>query len=155
MATKKEVQEIRETVERTGEFRVHMKYGRSGNVTAHMWHHDGLRMAIAGGGGYDKYGAVLGDTIAMVLGAELFGLKLPQRNEAGNFERGELYGLCEFNGKRTLDGACGYSAMLKVLQALGFTTESYQTGRDAQMIVAKRAGVHELQAQYHNRKASR
>lgn len=134
-----EIEQMRESIKHLGEFRIHVAYGRTGHVSARLWHHDGPKLGSAGGGGYDKKGAAFGEAIAKLFDKELFNLPLPQRNANGGFSREQLYGLGEHDGKRYLDGACGFEAMLKVVRALGWEVETYSTGKDSDLVVAKRA----------------
>lgn len=74
-----DIEAIRQAIHNTGEFRVHLKYGRGGTVTARMWHPDGFAVGRAGGGGYDKRGTALGEAIALFFAPELKALPLPER----------------------------------------------------------------------------
>lgn len=130
--TKEDLADFRRVALEQGELRVHLICSRGGTVSARMWHPDGAVIAKAGGGGYDKRGAALGDLMAKVFAPDLFTLPLPVDNQG-------LYGLGEFKGNRYLDGACGTDSMLKVLRALGFTsTRLLETGRDSSMVLATR-----------------
>ncbi len=132
-----DVAAIRETVLRTGEFRVHIKYGRGGangnTVTARMWHHDGFRVGRATGGGYDMRGSALGDAIQLFFQPELAALTLAQ------FEKMQKLGVRpKGDTGATVDGACGVETMLKLLGELGYPARLFKTGKDTCMILAER-----------------
>lgn len=82
----------------------------------------------AGGCGYDRFGAALGNAIAEMFPAEL--LKLAKRDCKGRRRSrkpaAKYYGLF-YNAVQDhayLDGACGHSCMLKVLNKIGFSLHS-------------------------------
>lgn len=136
-----DVEAIKQTIRNTGGFRVHLKYGRTGTVTARMWHPDGFRVGSAGGGGYDKRGTALGEAMMLFFAEELKSVPLPKRDKSGRTVEG-FYGLSEHNGKRYLDGACGIECMLKILKALGFdSVRTFETGKDSTMVLAERTKV--------------
>lgn len=135
----KDLAAIRQTIASGGHLRLHFSYSRGGTVTCRMWHPDGFVMGRAGGGGYDKKGAALGDALMQLFPDDLKSLPLPVRRANGSVESG-LYGLNETKeGKRYLDGACGFSCMEKVLEALGFKVQTYETGRNSSMLIAERS----------------
>lgn len=123
------VDHIKETIQATGEFRVHLITSRQGTgVTARIWHADGFRVGHAGGGGYDRRGAALGQAIDLFFGPEL--LTLPPKR---------LYGLSFYDGRAVLDGSCGLECMLAVLKALGFSkVRAFETGDRSTMILAEK-----------------
>lgn len=130
---------IKQSIQSQGEFRVHLAYSRGGTVTARMWHPDGFKVGSAGGGGYDKYGTALGEAIMLFFAEELKALPLPVRRSNGSVESG-LYGMAESkDGKRYLDGGCGIERMLDVLRALGFEVDVYATGKNSEMVLARKA----------------
>lgn len=131
---------IRQTMHSTGELRLHLKYSRGGTVTCRMWHPDGFKMGGAGGGGYDKRGAAMGEALEKLFTQEeLKALPLPRARPNGSQEG--LYGLGKGpSGNRYLDGACGYECMIRIVQALGFTdAQLYSTGKDSYMFLARKA----------------
>lgn len=79
----------------------------------------------AGGCGYDRYGAALGNAISELFPEEI--LKLAKRECKGN--RREYKGAKNYYGlfynakddKAWLDGACGSGCMVKILNKIGFT----------------------------------
>lgn len=80
--------------------------------------------AKRGGCGYDRFGAALGDLISSYFPQEVY--KLAKRTCKGKRRTykssGEFYGLF-FNSVKDeawLDGACGESCMLRVLEKIGF-----------------------------------
>lgn len=118
-------------------FHVHLKYSRGGTVTCRMWHPDGFVMGRAGGGGYDKKGAAFGEALMKLFLEELQALPLPTRHEMGRVISG-LYGMAETkDGKRYLDGACGFDCMIKIVNALGYSVETFSTGKDSDLVIAR------------------
>lgn len=81
----------------------------------------------AGGCGYDRYGAALGDAIMALFPDEV--LKLAKRECKGRRRTYKtaknFYGLYynAIEGKAWLDGACGSSCMLRILNKIGFSLE--------------------------------
>lgn len=134
----RDIAAIKDSITSSGEMRFHFTYGRTGMVKCRMWHPDGFVMGSAGGGGYDKAGAALGEALVLLFAEELKALPLPTRGANGNPIG--LYGLGEHNGKRYVDGACGMRSMENIIKALGFTSvETYSTGKNSQMLLARRA----------------
>jgi len=70
---------------------------------------EGKKVASCNGGGYDMKGTCFGDWIEKEFQEQLKTLNLD-----------EFYGLQEYDGKRILDGACGFSSMERILKALGY-----------------------------------
>lgn len=135
--SKADVERFRETIKSTGEVRIHLITSRTGGTcTARMWHPDGFRVGTAGGYGYDKQGTALGEAIGLLFGPELLTLT-PRRSEGVEVKNG-LYGLTHRDGKAFLDGACGLSSMLKVLEALGFDVREFDTGKLSTMVLGTR-----------------
>jgi len=131
-----------ETIDSTGEFRLHILYSRSGlTVKARLWHPDGMVVGVADGGGYDRAGSVLGQAIEKLWPqSELKRLILPSHRTASGVPRLGLYGLEENSttGKRWLHGSCGLGSMLAVLDALGYPARVFSTGNGSQMVLATR-----------------
>jgi len=142
----RDLKAIRETIDSTGELRFHLSYGRTGFVRCRMWHPDGFTMGTAGGGGYDKRGAALGEAIELLFAAEL--LKLykdtpPNRSLTVKCYPGGpetiVRGLQVYGDTAHLDGACGYECMLDVLRALGFNqVDMFNTGKNTDMVLARK-----------------
>lgn len=145
--SKRDLEAIRDSVKRQGEFRLHVQYSRSGlTVKAHMWHHDGFIVGSASGGGYDKTGAAVGEAISRVLGPDLLALKFDKEGNAtarlprytgGKVETCKLYGVRKVEGKVYVDGACGIREMERLLNALGFVNVENHSTKDGCIIVAK------------------
>lgn len=127
---------IKQTITNTGGFRLHFKYSRGGTVTCRMWHPDGFILGRAGGGGYDKKGTAFGEALTKLFPAEIKALPLPTRDAKGRTSG--LYGMGEHEGKRYLDGACGFESMVKIAAALGFDVESYETSKDSTMVIGRK-----------------
>ena len=139
---------IKDTINRTGEFRIHVIHGKSGMRTvARIWHWDGFEVGRANGCGYDKTGAALGDAVELFFQEEL--LKLSPGSKVWLEGRPErvapplaYYGLAHVETKKgwraSIDGSCGVESVLKILDALGFTAQRYETGRDSSMFLATR-----------------
>lgn len=77
------------------------------------------------GCGYDRFGVVIGDVIEKLFASEVYKLANKTRNkkERKTYQQSkDFYGLFfNFNEKRAwLDGACGHSCMIKVLEKIGF-----------------------------------
>ena len=141
--SEKDVESIKDSIVHSGEFRVHLIYSRSGmGVKCRMWHPDGQVVGSAGGCGYDKGGAALGQAIELFFQKELLGLTPGRRwnrryNCSERVESG-LYGLAHYkDGTAGLDGACGKECMVKVLRALGFQdVRILDTGKLSEMVLA-------------------
>ncbi len=133
----RDIAAIHDTIQNTGHLRIHLTYSRGGTVTARIWHPDGFKVGSAGGGGYDKQGAALGEAIQILFPEEIKTLPLPVRRSNGSIESG-LYGISETkDGKRYLDGACGRECMIQILKALGFRkVEIYATSKDSSLLIA-------------------
>jgi hypothetical protein len=150
--SKKDVESIKNSIVHGGEFRAHLIYSRSGmGVKCRMWHPDGHVAGSAGGCGYDKGGAALGQAIELFFQKELDELPLETRDTSYSGKQlfhetlGDMYGLFEGYGgpgtegkrRRYLDGACGMSCMEKVLRALGFQdVRVLATGKLSEMVLA-------------------
>lgn len=135
-----DVKAIKDCIGASGEFRLHLKYSRSGTVTARMWHTDGFKVGSAGGGGYDKRGTALGQALELFFSEELKALPLPKRDPKSGRTVEGFYGMGEGkDGKRYLDGACGIECMIRILEALGFAkVRVFETGKDSSMVLAER-----------------
>lgn len=137
--TKQDIEAQRGTILRTGEFRVHIKYGRGGakgnTVTARLWHPDGAIVGRANGGGYDMRGSVLGDAIELFFRPELMDLAQGTGREQ---PRGIAWRNVDGAYSVSVDGAVGLETMLQLLTALGFKARRFETGKDACMILAER-----------------
>ena len=70
---------------------------------------DGTKVEGCNGGGYDMMGTCLGNWMEKKFQQELKTLDINQ-----------FYGLREHDGVRYLDGACGFSSMERVANALGY-----------------------------------
>lgn len=81
----------------------------------------------AGGCGYDRYGAALGEAIITLFPKELF--KLAKRECKGkrrNYKQAKkFYGMfySSITGMAWLDGGCGSNCMEKILNKIGFSIE--------------------------------
>ncbi len=71
---------------------------------------DGKKVTSCNGGGYDMIGTCLGDWIEKEF-----------REELKSLDVDKYYGLREYEGKRYLDGGCGFSSMKSIIEALGYT----------------------------------
>lgn len=83
------------------------------------------QIAKRSGCGYDRFGAVLGDVISEFFSDEIYKLANKTRNKKSRKSyqpSSEFYGLFfNFTDKKAwLDGACGESCMLKILEKIGF-----------------------------------
>ena len=87
----------------------------------------GSVLGKAGGCGYDRYGAALGESIMALFPAEV--LKLAKRvckGKRGDVRKGssEFYGLFLYkDGRAALDGGCGEQCMTAVLNKIGFSLD--------------------------------
>jgi len=70
---------------------------------------DGKKVTSCKGGGYDMEGTCLGEWMEKEFQEELKSIDM------NNF-----YGLREYDGIRYLDGACGFSSMERIANALGY-----------------------------------
>lgn len=81
----------------------------------------------AGGCGYDRYGAALGNAISTLFPAEV--LKLAKRECKGTrreYKGSEKYYGLFYNAKDKrawVDGGCGSSCMVRILNKIGFSLE--------------------------------
>ena len=92
----------------------------------------------AGGCGYDRYGAALGNTISALFPDEALKLAKRECKDRKNYANGseKFYGLFYRSKDKTayLDGGCGSRCMIKVLNKIGFSlkyvgeTNSGQSG---------------------------
>jgi hypothetical protein len=107
-----------------------------------MWHPDGHVAGSAGGCGYDKGGAALGQAVELLFQKELLGLTPGRRwdptTESSERAEGGLYGLAfHEDGTAGLDGSCGKESVLAVLRALGFQdVRILDTGKLSEMVLA-------------------
>lgn len=143
MKGRADIAAIRETIQSTGEVRFHLRHSRRNlTVTCRMWHWDGYVLGHASGGGYDKAGAALGEAIERLFREELKGLTpgAAYTKHQGIQVEGGLYGLTKLaDGRMSLDGSCGLERMLKVLEALGYKVDRFETGPASTMILGRRA----------------
>jgi hypothetical protein len=125
-------------------YRLQLKWGTSRGRDTYGYticslYVDGQKVASCNGGGYDMRGAVLGDWIAREFQTELVTLLAPKAcrtvytDEKGKwlgdqaFHKGrDFYGLTAAYCRETasyvrasLDGACGWESMRKILNAIG------------------------------------
>tara|TARA_R110000822_G_scaffold84959_7_gene199259 strand:+ start:1227 stop:1688 length:462 start_codon:yes stop_codon:yes gene_type:complete len=81
----------------------------------------------AGGCGYDRFGAALGNAITELFNKELHQLaKRLCKGRRRNYKQAPaFYGMFynSITGKAWLDGGCGSSCMVKILNRLGFSLE--------------------------------
>jgi hypothetical protein len=70
---------------------------------------DGKKVASCNGGGYDMQGTCLGEWLEKQFAEGIKGLDVSQ-----------FYGISEYEGKRYLDGACGFDSMRAIAKALGY-----------------------------------
>lgn len=81
----------------------------------------------AGGCGYDRYGAALGNAISEMFPSEVIRLaKRECKGKRRNYKGAKnFYGLFynSVDKKAWLDGGCGESCMIKILNKIGFTLE--------------------------------
>ena len=141
--TTQDLEAVRETIKHQGSLRIHLMTSRSGGTCkARLWHPDGYVVGSAGGYGYDKRGAALGEAINLLFTQEQLFLLMPYDSK----DKTGLYGVrCYVEDEKTgrtrttVDGACGYEQMLKVLRTLGFTdAEMHNTGKLSDMVLARR-----------------
>lgn len=113
---------------------------------------DGRRMGTATGGGYDLGGTAFGVAMMKLLGAELVTLA-PRadwiwdkvtRESVLNVGPDSLYGLnlTTNEGKfhsLHLDGACGFSSMRRIVEALGYSLEYVSGDRNRKTYLLTRA----------------
>lgn len=105
-------------------------------------YHDGVKISSCNGGGYDMAGTVLGEWIKKNFSAKL--KKFSSNYGTGDTVKG-FYGLVFYkdDGKRvheygkdvkvSVDGACGWSAMMRILEACGWTLKSIKTHASADL----------------------
>lgn len=86
--------------------------------------HGGEVIGKAGGCGYDRYGAALGNAIESLFPEQLMALAKREckvRRNANSKSSENFYGLSLYKGKAGLDGGCGHREMEKVLNKIGFS----------------------------------
>jgi hypothetical protein len=76
---------------------------------------DGKKVASCNGGGYDMQGTCFGDWLEKEFSE---GIK--------NLDIDQFYGIREYDGKRHLDGACGFDSMRAIAKALGYRVRYIQ-----------------------------
>lgn len=104
---------------------------------------DGKKVTSCNGGGYDMKGTCLGEFIKMQFLEDL--KKLPANYGSGDNHRG-FYGLVFYNPKTgnrkpefeegfkvSLDGACGFSSMERVLNAIGYKIKYISQSKNRSM----------------------
>lgn len=142
-----DLETIRSSIKHSGEVRIHLTWGRTGFYRARMWHPDGFTIGTAGGCGYDKGGAALGEALAFLFGPELAALpdsdmhyvrELGQKDKSYKEGQYGMTRICDEKGTRIiLDGGCGLSCMLGVLTRLGFSNvREISTGKNSTLILA-------------------
>ena len=102
------------------------KWSTRGYGNSKILDHGGSVIGKAGGCGYDRYGAALGNAISAIFPEELY--KLAKRHCVGRRRTYKqpknriLYGLFfdAVGGKAWVDGGCGSSQMVNILNAIGF-----------------------------------
>src|SRR4051794_2144664 len=125
-----DLETMRSSIKHSGEVRIHLTWGRTNFCRARMWHPDGFTIGSAGGCGYDKGGAALGEALAFLFGPELAALPdsdmhyvrtpapMPAAWQDKEYKSGQ-YGMTRTRDEKCtrtiLDGACGLSCMLGVL----------------------------------------
>ena len=76
---------------------------------------DGIKVSSCNGGGYDMKGTAFGDWLQKEFQTELKKLN-----------PNDFYGIRVYDDKLYLDGACGYSSMERIVNALGYSLKSNQ-----------------------------
>lgn len=71
---------------------------------------NGTKVSTCNGGGYDMQGTCFGDWIEKEF-----------QEDIKNLDPKEFYGLMYFDGKMIVDGACGMSSILKIVDKLGYS----------------------------------
>ncbi len=71
---------------------------------------DGRKVSSCNGGGYDMKGTALAEWMQ----------EKKFKEEIKKLDPEKYYGLSEYEGKRYLDGACGFNCMTAVLNAVGY-----------------------------------
>lgn len=102
------------------------KWSTNGYGNSRILDSAGNVIGKAGGCGYDRYGAALGNAISELFPAELY--KLAKRHCVGRRrtykqpKNHTLYGLFfdAVKGRAWVDGGCGSSQMVNILNAIGF-----------------------------------
>lgn len=117
------------------------KWSCRGYGNSKMLDSRGNLLSKASGCGYDRYGAALGSAIVAMFPAEVLHLaKTKCKGRRRNYKQApDMYGLFynSITGKAWVDGGCGSSCMVKILNKIGFSLErvvssdsSKQSGSD-------------------------
>lgn len=145
------VARAREQIASGGEIRLHISHGRTGMVRARLWHHDGIEVGSAGGGGYDKRGTAIGEALTLLQGPELAqvareALASPEIEQVAGtagwvYLRGKAYGLGYHTGnaKVNFDGACG--TVDKIAALLGFEYKLHDCGPSHDLVIMTKKGA--------------
>lgn len=138
--SKADLAQLRMTVQTTGELRVHLITARSNmSCKARLWHTDGQVLATASGYGYDKRGTVLGDVIELMFTQEQLKACPAAYVRAEDGYTSKVQGFRDLaDGRRVVDGGCGYECMLNMLRALGYDATMYSTGKWSDMVLARK-----------------
>lgn len=114
-------------------------YGRTGCVTLHD-DYAGKRYR-AGGGGYDKLGAVVGDWLGANFQAELVHQKphnIYPRKDGEDQPKGGLYALSHIHGAKgtraSVDGSCGIESVRRIAEAIGLDLRIVDMGKHADVM---------------------
>ncbi len=141
---KQEIENIRSSIEHSGEFCLVISHGRTGAVKARMWHADGHVVGSCGGYGYSKTGTVIGQAIELLFAPEIDALPLPNHRENGTYVDGGPSGLREWIDekgakRRYVEGGSGERNMCEFLKHLGFNDVTlFNTGKNSEMLLARK-----------------
>ena len=108
---------------------LNIKWGTSrgaytyGYTTCSLRAQRGNRRAYCNGGGYDMRGTVFGTWLAD---------EYQQRIAALSAK--DFYGISDYNGKRHIDGACGFSSVRNIAEAIGLEVNLIDAGKHLDII---------------------
>ena len=87
---------------------------------------NGKKVSSCNGGGYDMSGSCIGDWMEKNF-----------QNEMKKLNPNEYYGMMIFDNKVVVDGACGFSSMERILEALGWQLEKMRVSGDVYLLTKK------------------
>ena len=116
---------------------INHKWSTRGYGNSKILDHRDNELGRAGGCGYDRFGAAMGDAFNNLFESELLKLANKARDKQikNNYSSVKgFYGL-NYNRKNktaTIDGGCGSNCVYRILNAIGFSIESVgSTNREA------------------------
>lgn len=121
--------DIQEPSENRG-LRLHLinsKRSTNGRTVCRLWHPDGVIVGAAGGWGYDRAGAALGNALFVLLPDDI------QRISPDCYCARR-----DTDGRIQIDGSCGMSSLIYAFASIGLEIETFDTSDHAQIVFIRR-----------------